>query len=382
MYDGFDRGFASVARATAVVAALCFAAGAPSMAADQPPTNTPAMIPAPAAAPPKGEFDNNSAMDLASGQVVKTDCSVNWTSPDGKVYCFSTEASKEAFLRSPDENIQKAKEFFLAKDLANDNAGAPAAAAPSGGAAKMSKAFTEEDVNKRVDEVIAERSKDGVFVFHDPKLDADLNLNFEQIKVVRGMEGYGWFANVIFHDKDEAKKQYAIDFWFKPDGDKLTLMDIRVQKGPKQDGDSYYMVTRLPVAWWWLPIQEHPGDMEVTRAWQVMGAIHSYIATHKDANGALDIKDDKTGETLPLDFVEIHQPVRHLKKEGEYFVCTDFRKPGSTDEYYDIDFWVNQKTGKLEVDNVKVHKVPVQEDGIWTQVPRYTFEGMDFEETN
>ena len=70
---------------------------------------------------------------------------------------------------------------------------------------------------------------------------------------------------------------------------------------------------------------------------------------------------------MPLDFVEIHQPVRHLKKDGEYFVCTDFRKPGSKDEYYDIDFWVNQKTGKLEVDNVKMHKVPVQEDGIWTQ---------------
>ena len=81
---------------------------------------------------------------------------------------------------------------------------------------------------------------------------------------------------------------------------------------------------------------------------------------------------------MPLEFVEIHQPVRHLKKDGEYFVCTDFRKPGSQDEYYDIDFWVNQKTGKLEVDNVKIHKVPVQEDGVWTQVPRYTFEGMDF----
>jgi hypothetical protein len=24
----------------------------------------------------------------------------------------------------------------------------------------------------------------------------------------------------------------------------------------------------------------------------------------------------------------------------------------------------------------------VQEDGIWTQVPRYTFEGMDFDVTN
>ena len=104
---------------------------------------------------------------------------------------------------------------------------------------------------------------------------------------MRGMEGYGWFANAIFHDKDEPKKQYAIDFWFKPDGDKLNLMDIRVQKGPKQDGDSYYMVTRMPVAWWWLPVPEHPGDMEVTRAWQVMSGIHTYIATHKDTDGNL-----------------------------------------------------------------------------------------------
>ena len=47
-----------------------------------------------------------------------------------------------------------------------------------------------------------------------------------------------------------------------------------------------------------------------------------------------------------------------------------------------IPVWVNQKSGKLEVDNVKIHKVPVQEDGVWTQVPRYTFEGMDFDVTN
>ena len=112
-----------------------------------------------------------------------------------------------------------------------------------------------------------ERSKDGVFVFHHPKLDQDLNLLFEQVKMVRGMEGYGWFANTIFHDKDEPKKQYAMDFWFKPEANDLKLMDIRIQKGPKQEGDSYVMVTRMPVAWWWLPVQEHPGSMEVTRAW-------------------------------------------------------------------------------------------------------------------
>jgi hypothetical protein len=249
-------------------------------------------------------------------------------------------------------------------------------------ASASSKTFTEEDVNAAVKKTVDERSKDGAFVFRDPKLDADLNLEMEQIKGVRGMEGYGWFANVIFHDKETPKKQYAIDFWFKPDGDKLTLMDIRVQKGPKQDGDSYYMVTRMPVAWWWLPVQEHPGDMEVRRAWHVMSAIHNYIAANKDEKGNVLVKDDKTGETVPLEFIEMHQPVRHLKKGGQYFACTDFRKPGSKEEYYDIDFWLEDKGGKLQVAEVKMHKVPVQEDGIWTQQPRYTFEGMDFEVTN
>ena len=379
MYDSSDRGLASIALAAAMTVALCFGALAPAMAADQPLTPAPVMTPTPAAAA-KSQFDDSCAMGLASGQLVKTNCSVNWTAPDGKVYCFSSEESKTAFLKNPDENIQKAKEFLLATHLAEDNTAAPAAPAASG--QKPSKAFTEEEVDKRVQEVIAERSKDGAFVFHDPKLDADLNLLFDQVKGVRGMEGYGWFANVIFHDKDTPKKQYAIDFWFKPEGDKLTLMDVRVQKGPKQDGDSYYMITRMPVAWWWLPVQEHPGDMEVRRAWHVMSAIHNYIANNKDAQGNLVVKDDKTGESIPLEFIEMHQPIRHMKKDGQYFACTDFRKPGSKDEYYDIDFWVNDKSGKLEVANVKMHKVPVQEDGIWTQVPRYTFEGMDFDVTN
>jgi hypothetical protein len=367
-YRKSDRHFAGFVSAAAIAVALCFGVAGSALAEDK----APAMSPMPAATnAAKGEFDDKCAMGMAEGQTVKTDCSVNWTGPDGKVYCFSTEDSKTAFLKNPDANIQKAREFYTTQ--------ATEAANP---AATGTKTFTEDDVNAEVKKVIDARSKDGAFVFHDPKLDIDLNLIFDQIKVVRGMTGYGWFANIIFHDKDEPKKQYAIDFWFKPDGSALKLMDIRVQKGPKQDGDSYYMVTRSPVAWWWLPVSEHPGDAEITRGWQVMGAIHAYIATHKDKDGHLDIKDDKTGESLPLDFVEIHQPVRHLKKDGEYFVCTDFRKPGSKDEYYDIDFWVNQKTGKLEVDNVKVHKVPVQEDGIWTQVPRYTFEGLDFDETN
>jgi YHS domain-containing protein len=314
----------------------------------------------------KGEFEDSCAMGLADGQMVNTDCSVNWTDEDGKVYCFSSENSKAAFLKDPQGNIAKAKKFLEEQEAK---------------AASGAKVFKDTDVTARVQEVVAERSKDGAFVFHDPKLDTDLNLVFDEVKIVRGMEGYGWFANVIFHDKDEPKKQYALDFWFKPDGNELVLQDIRVQKGPKRDGDGYFMITRLPVAWWWLPVQEHPGSIEGARAWQVMSAIHDYILENKDEDGNITVKDEKTGEDLKLQFVEIHRPVRHLKDDGDYFACTDFRKPGSKDEYYDLDFWVDEKTGKLKVNNVKVHKVPVQEDGIWTQVDRYTFEGMDFEET-
>ena len=160
-YDGFDRGLALIARATAIAAALCFAAAAPVMAADQPSTNAPAMTPAPSAAP-------------------------------------NAPAAKSA----------------------------PQSIGPT-------KAFTEEDVNAAVKTVIDERSKDGAFVFRDPKLNADLNLIFEQIKIVRGMEGYGWFANTIFHDKDNAKKQYAIDFWFKPEGQESQIDGHPRAEGPE-----------------------------------------------------------------------------------------------------------------------------------------------------
>ena len=131
----------------------------------------------------------------------------------------------------------------MAADQPSTNAPAitPApSAAPTAPAAKSApqstgptKAFTEEDVNAAVKTVVDERSKDGAFVFRDPKLNADLNLIFEQIKIVRGMEGYGWFANTIFHDKDNAKKQYAIDFWFKPEGQGIEADGHPRAEGPE-----------------------------------------------------------------------------------------------------------------------------------------------------
>jgi len=45
--------------------------------------------------------------------------------------------------------------------------------------------------------------------------------------------------------------------------------------------------------------------------------------------------------------VGTHQPVRRLAQERPVsFACTDFRKAGTNDQFYDIDFWVNEHGGK------------------------------------
>src|SRR5262249_32279861 len=83
------------------------------------PSATPTLLPTtPAPATPvKGEFDNSCTFGLTTGQVVKTDCSINWTAPDGKVYCFSRESSKEPFLQNPTENIPKPSASYIPKGL-------------------------------------------------------------------------------------------------------------------------------------------------------------------------------------------------------------------------------------------------------------------------
>ncbi|XSG81643.1 MAG: hypothetical protein ACPW61_11245 [Methyloligella sp. ZOD6] len=323
-----------------------------------------------------GAFDDYCAMGLASKQQVKTDCSINWIGPDNKLYCFSTDNSKDAFLQDPEGNISKAEAYFEQKRAAKNQSLVHQTAMVS------AKEFTEDDVNQAVEKTLGERSEDGAFQYHDARTNQDLELVYEKTRIVRGMEGYGWFANLIFHDKDNEKKQYALDFWYREDGDKLALKDIRVQKGPKREGDGWIMVTRLPVAWWWLPVSEHPGETEVIRGWHVMSAIHNYIADNKDEHGALVIEDEKTGQSISLEFIEIHQPVRRLKGDGEFFACTDFRKMGTRDAYYDVDFWLDEKSGDLKVTDVKLHKVPVKEDGIWMQEFRYKFDDLEHEDVH
>ena len=63
------------------------------------------------AAQKHGQFGGQCAEGLAEGQHIATDCSVNWTAKDGKMYCFGNEAAKTKFLKNPQAQLAKARKF-------------------------------------------------------------------------------------------------------------------------------------------------------------------------------------------------------------------------------------------------------------------------------
>ena len=99
---------------------------------------------------------------------------------------------------------------------------------------RLAQALTDEEVTAAVRDVIAARSTDGVFPFTDARTGERLDLVLDDVRLVRGLPVYGWFPNVVFHDKAEPAKKYALDFWLKPNGDRLELMHVRIHKVPKR----------------------------------------------------------------------------------------------------------------------------------------------------
>lgn len=333
-------------------------------------------VPAPLLAPdavaadkPAPEFGGQDAMALVDRQRVDTDCKIDWVAKSGKRYCFSNDGAKAAFLKTPDENIDKATDMLAAGNVAS--------------VTKAMDPFSSDDAAKFVtDSVKAEAAKNnGVTIVDDAVTGTSIPLVYDSIDFTRTLKGYGFFPDVRFHAKDDPQKKYLIDYWVVPKDGKLKILEVRIYKAPTRNGKDWVMVQRQPKPWWWIPAAEHPGETEDKRSWEVMSAISRYVLTQSGReNGTFKLKDDKTGETLPLKFLYVHQPVRRLKADGRYFACTDFRKANSKDEFYDIDFWLDAKTGKVAVSNVKVHKVPELKDGSFVQVPRYNFDPKTYDQ--
>jgi YHS domain-containing protein len=314
---------------------------------------------------PPVQFGGQCAEGLAEGKHVMTDCSVTWTDKDGKVYCYSSEAAKKSFLENPTDSLQRAHAFIAASSVESTE--------------KAMEDFSGSDAEGLVKTTIGTKTKanNGIFPFDDPLNGEHLKLVYDDVDFTRTIDGYGFFPDVKFHDQQDPKKKYLIDFWVLPQDGQLQIQEVRIYKEPFKSDGNWTTMARQPVPWWWIPASEHPGHMAAKRGWEVMSAVEQDAMTESLKNGGVfKLKDDKTGAILNLEFIDTHQPVRQLDNDGHYFACTDFRVVGTKDQIYDIDFWVSDKDGKMTVDQTKVHKVPEQKGGQWIQVPRYEWKDL------
>jgi len=311
------------------------------------------------------QFGGQCAEGLAEGRHVMTDCSITWSDPDGKVYCFKSDAAKKSFLENPSENLQKAHDFIAASSVESTE--------------KVMQYFDSADAETLVKGVINDtiKANNGVFPFEDPLNGNHLKLSYDDIDFTRTIDGYGFFPDVKFHDAADAQKRYLIDFWVAPAQGQLKVQEVRIYKEPFQSDGTWTTMARQPIPWWWIPASEHPGHAAQKRSWEVMSAVeqNALLQTAKN-NGVFKLKDDKTGKQLDLEFIDTHQPIRQLDDNGHFFACTDFRVVGTKDQIYDIDFWVNDKDGVMTVEQTRVHKVPELKDGQWVQVPRYDWKDL------
>lgn len=120
--------------------------------------------------------------------------------------------------------------------------------------------------------------------------------------------------------------------------------------------------------------QEHPASKPVT-----MGELETAIRAQvedaaKKAGGHFPVPDNVLNKTWKLELVRVHtDKLAHLK-DNVYFACVDFRaQDGQT---VDVDFYLKQKDGKLQVTDTTVHKVEgkarfayEQEGDNWKRVP-------------
>jgi YHS domain-containing protein len=311
------------------------------------------------------QFGGQCTEGLASGRHVMTNCSITWADKDGKIYCFSSDTAKAAFLKDPQHSLERAREFIAASNVQSTE--------------EAMQYFDSNDaetvVKSQIEATLAQNG--GIYPLVDASTGEKLELGFDGIDFTRTIDGYGFFPDVKFHDAKDAQKKYLVDFWVAPKNGQLQIEETRIYQSPQQQDGKWVAVARQPIPWWWIPASEHPGHMAQKRSWEVMSAVEQSALTDAAKNsGVFKLKDDKTGKELNLQFVDTHQPIRQLDENGHYFACTDFRAVGTKDQIYDIDFWLSEKDGKMSVDQVKVHKVPEQKNGQWVQVPRYSWKDL------
>lgn len=114
--------------------------------------------------------------------------------------------------------------------------------------------------------------------------------------------------------------------------------------------------------------QEHGGKLELKApsSDDIRAAMKAYVDKKSQDTGTFDILDPETGKARKLKFERVHERVG---KTGDYYYsCADFTDADSG-EKLDLDLDLADKDGKLEVVDVRIHKVSGKE--------RYTYDEKD-----
>lgn len=98
----------------------------------------------------------------------------------------------------------------------------------------------------------------------------------------------------------------------------------------------------------------------------IRGAIKKYADDQSLKTGAFEVSDPQTGKLRRLKLLKVHERVG--KTGGYFYSCADFKDMDSG-QTLDLDLDVQSAGGKLDVKDVRIHKVDGKE--------RYTYDADD-----
>ncbi len=104
--------------------------------------------------------------------------------------------------------------------------------------------------------------------------------------------------------------------------------------------------------------------------------MHEYVAAHQK-NGAFPFVD-ADGKTIPLELIQIDQPVGRSKSDGGYFACAEFRNLSEPATSRDIDFALDVQAGSLHVTAARPHEIPATASSTQAPASHCRFEGQAF----
>lgn len=113
---------------------------------------------------------------------------------------------------------------------------------------------------------------------------------------------------------------------------------------------------------------EHGGNAELKApsSDDIRAAMKAYVDKKSQDTGTFDILDPETGKARKLKFERVHERVG--KTGSYYYSCADFTDADSG-EKFDLDLDLEDKDGKLDIVDVRIHKVNGKE--------RYTYDEKD-----